>query len=71
MRTAMREKPMLATIDQEDLILEWGTMYLMVSKLRQGSYVPFFVHARKRSTNTFYPHLLAILFYWWIHHQAP
>lgn len=26
-----------------------GTMYLMVPKLRQGGYVPFFVNARKRS----------------------
>ena len=27
----------------------WGTMYLMVPKVRQGGYIPFFVTERKRS----------------------
>lgn len=31
------------------LTQEMGTMYLMVPKIRNGGYIPFFVEAKKRS----------------------
>ena len=34
---------------RDDLIRQMRTMYLMVPKMRQGGYVPFFVSDRKRS----------------------
>ena len=34
-----------------------GTMYLMVPKVRQGGYIPFFVTERKRTFRSFKRHL--------------